>query len=177
MTPHFLRAILPVLMLAANVTFQLVSIYLFRNLTILKSVIMGFLTGFSLMGWIEIQISGQLGQDSGEFLGNFLINAIAYICLSYCYFGFIGLVESARRTTILREIDRAGGYLSETEILRIRSGKKMAEFRMNRLISKGQIRKEEDRLYIQGKPIVLRMAQLVTLMKVVVLGKKSEFEI
>ena len=95
--------------------------------------------------------------------------------LEYCYFNFINLGETARRIRILRELYDSKKGLSMAEILERYNAKNIVEKRLSRLINHGQIIDKNDKYYI-GNPIMLLIARIIVTMKLILLGKKSEFE-
>lgn len=97
------------------------------------------------------------------------------MALSYCYFVFINLGETARRIRILKEVLDAPEGLSLEEILRRYNANEIIERRLQRLLVNGQIIIRDDKYYI-GKPLMLWMAKIVVAFKFILLGKKSEFD-
>jgi hypothetical protein len=102
-------------------------------------------------------------------------NFLIYAALGYCYFHFINLGETARRIRILRELYEAPDGLPLEGILERYNAKHIVEMRLRRLIHNGQIVERDGRYYI-GSPVMLLIARSITLLKVVILKKKSEFD-
>ena len=94
--------------------------------------------------------------------------------MGYCYFNYINLGETARRIRILREIYDSKEGLSMEEILKRYNAKEIIERRIKRLLKNRQIIYKDGKYYI-GKPIMLVIAKIIVIMKVILLGKKSEF--
>jgi len=61
------------------------------------------------------------------------------------------------------------------EILSRYNAKSVVEMRIRRLINSGQITYNNGRYYI-GSPVLLLMAKIIITMKLIILGKKSEFD-
>lgn len=135
---------------------------------------MGFIFGFLNLLIFELYIY-LVVIPNRSFTVNLITEIIIYAALSYCYFVFINLGETARRIRILREVFDAPEGLSLEEILRRYNAKEIIERRLQRLLANGQIIIEEDKYYI-GKPLMLWMAKIVVAFKFILLGKKSEFD-
>ena len=163
---------MPVVALAVNILFQLILLHLNIVKSLLKSVVLSF--AFGMVFLLSAQVIFFWEVDN--FLSILLMSFFSYGFLGYCYFGFLGLIESARRTTILRAIDSTvAKSMTEDEIFKKRSAKSMLDLRISRLLVKKQLIKNRERLFI-GRPIVLYMSNLVILMKRIMLGKESEFD-
>ena len=105
-----------------------------------------------------------------------MVNGVTYAFLGYCYFSLIGLGETARRIRLLKDLYAVPNKgLSLSEILSGYSAKNMVDKRMDRLLNNGQVRLTEGRYYI-NKPIMLFFTKFSIFMKLLVLGKRSEFD-
>lgn len=165
---HFL---IPVLGLAVNVIVQLLSVRLISNLGILRSVFVGFAVGGLSLLSAEIYLSGG-GRDNLPYI---IANMISYGALGYCYFHFINLGITARRIRILRELYASEGGLTLNELLKQYNAGDMISKRLDRLLGSGQIVCRDDRYHI-GKPVMLLMSRAIVAMKLIILGKRSEFD-
>lgn len=155
-----LQALSPVLALAANCITQILICRISKSL--LKSVYVGFLAGLGVYT-LRNGLSAEM-----------LTGVITYGVLSYCYFHFINLGETARRIRILREINDAMPQgLSEKELLSKYNAKTILAVRFRRLINNSQVINRGDRYYL-GKPTVLYMAQILIFMKKLLLGRTGE---
>jgi len=103
------------------------------------------------------------------------VNIIIYSSLGYCYFHFINLGETARRIRILRELYESNGGLTLDKILKRYNAEAMVELRLQRLISSGQIILKDGRLHV-GKPVLSFISKIIILMKLILLGRKSELD-
>jgi len=157
------QALVPVIGLAVNVLIQLISLKSIPKISLLKTIVIGFFFGFASIlsiGWNNPYV--------------LIANSIAYIFLGYCYFSFLGLVDYARRTVMLRQLEKVETGLSLEEIsVRCGAGE-MASLRLKRLLTKGHITLQDNRYYMRKQTLVI-VAKVVTLMKLLVVGKKSEF--
>lgn len=138
---------------------------------LLKSLFSGFAVGLFALLFVQL-LTVFLNI---AFLPNLIVNIIIYSSLGYCYFHFINLGETARRIRILRELYDSNGGLSLEEILKRYNAKKMVELRLQRLLSNGQVILKDGMLY-NGKPIMLFISKTIILMKLIILGRKREFD-
>jgi hypothetical protein len=167
----------PIFGLVVNIIIQILSHRLILWLTLLRSVFFGFGVGFSLVITFEIQRYSQnyYGQI-GDFWGILIVNSVTYAFLGYCYFSLIGLGETARRIRLLKDLYAVPNEgLSLSEILSEYSAKNMVDKRLDRLLNNGQVRVAEGRYYI-NKPVMLFFTKFSIFMKLLVLGKRSEFD-
>lgn len=163
-----------VLALTINIVFQILTYRLILKIGLLRSIFLGFFAGLFTLLFIEsILIIDSNGKANVVYDG--LANVLSYGALGYCYFHFINLGETARRIRLLRELIDAGTGLSEREILQRYNSKVIVDKRLARLINSRQVIMQDGRYYL-GDRTVLRMATVITIMKLLVLGKKSEFE-
>ena len=166
----------PVLGLIVNVIFQILSFRLIASLTLLRSIFLGFGIGFCLVGTLEIQRYTQaFYPQTGDFLSILIVNEITYACLGYCYFSMIGLGETARRIRILKDLYANPKGLRLNEILVLYNAKDMVDMRIDRLINNGQAKLIKGNYFI-GKSLMLFLTKLSIFTKILVLGKRSEFD-
>lgn len=165
----------PIIGLFINVSFQCVSFRYISNLALLKSVFLGFTVGLLGIFMLEFYALFTLSISSKDSIYILIVNFITYSSLGYCYFHFINLGETAQRIRIIRELYDSKDGLSTKEILERYNAKDIVEIRIKRLVNNGQIIYKEDRYYI-GMPIMLLMAKIIVTMKIIVLGKRSEFD-
>lgn len=173
--PHsFLQVIIPIFGLVINVLMQIIS-FRFSGLGLLRSILFGFVIGLFAVFAIELYLFFKISIVMKIFLPVLTTNLIMYSSLGYCYFHFINLGETARRVRMLRELYNSREGLSSEEILERYNAKSIVEMRINRLLNNNQIICKNDRYYI-GNPTVLLMAKIILVMKIIILGKKSEFD-
>lgn len=141
----------------------------------MKSLFTGFLAGGLGAAAMDVVLWHSTGAPFVELLSMLLVNICIYTCLGYCYFHFINLGETARRIRIVREIHDALEGLTMEEILSRYNARTIVDKRLQRLLSKGQI-VEKDGRYFAGKPAMLVMSRIIIAMKLILLGKKSEFD-
>jgi hypothetical protein len=171
----YLHVLLPIIGLIINVFVQIFGVRYIPGLTLLKSVIAGFVVGsISVIGlacylWRYFPILPQI------LLGLMTTNFLIYSGLGYCYFHFINLGETARRIRILRELCETPEGLSQEEILERYNAKHIVDMRLRRLLDNGQIVERQGRYYI-GSPVMLFIAKSIIALKFVILGKRSEFD-
>lgn len=166
---------IPIIGLLINVLIQVGGVRYRSNFTLLKSIIAGFFAGFVSIMMLECFLFSSAPVSGKEVLSGAIAHLIIYSALGYCYFHFINLGETARRIRILREIYEAQDSLSLPEILQRYNAKHVVDLRMRRLLGNGQIVERQGRYYI-GSPVMLWIAKSITLLKLLVLGKRSEFD-
>lgn len=168
----YFNILIPVIGIFINIIAQ---IFLYKYLLgrrLLKSEYFGFLCGAVVLIVCEIAAANQsLAIDRVFLIG---VDLIIYICLSYCYFHFINMGETARRIRLLRELDQAPLGLTKEEMLGRYNAEEIIKIRMSRLINNGQIKLHQGRYHI-GSPVMLFVSRIIVLLKVVILGRDSEF--
>lgn len=175
MLHQYFYAFIPVFGLLVNVLFQVVSFRCFKSLTLLKSVIAGFVVGGICIVIIEKCTFFPLRKSPLDIVLTVVTDLAIYAALGYCYFHFVNLGETARRVRILRELIEAREGLAEDEILARYNAKQIVTMRIDRLLHNGQIVEQEGR-YIVGKPFMLLIARGMTWLKRFLLAKISEFD-
>ena len=176
MTHEWLVVFNPFFGLSLNMLFQILSHRFISRLSLLRSVFLGFGVGFGLVFIWEILRYRQNYYDQVEdFWAILAVNSITYAFLGYCYYSLVGLGETARRIRLLKDLYAAPEGLSQDAILARYSSKDMVDMRLDRLIHNGQIRVVDGRHFI-GKPLMWFLAKFVIFMKLLVLGKRSEFD-
>jgi hypothetical protein len=175
MSDYFMFMITPVIALLLNVTIQVVGFHFIGRLSLLRSIVIGFITGiiftlifsFYLFPSVRLWTSGQLWI--------LFTNLLIFIALGYGYFHFVNLGETARRIRLLREIYGEAGGITKEELVRRYNGKTMLELRLNRLLSKGQIVIRDNRYFIHSR-LMLFISRIIVNLKWIIIGKKSEFD-
>ncbi len=168
-----LEAVNPVIGLSLNVLVQILTCRYISKLGLLKAVFVGFLGGAVSVLLLQYYIAQPFSLN--VFLSGLLTNLIVYTLFGYCYFHFVNLGETARRIRIVRELYDNPAGLSLDEILKRYDSRNMVEMRINRLVNNGQVIFKGDRYFI-GNPFLLTSAKLIGFMKMLVIGKRSEFD-
>jgi len=167
MFDEYIIASSPIVGLFVNVLVQVLSFRFFRHLGLLKSIFLGFGTGFFVLLLLSLILSQQL-------VTSIFVQGLTYIALSYSYFNFINLGQTSRRIRILREFKSAPDGLSEEELLERYNSKEIIERRIERLLISKQIIIKNNNYYI-GNPVMLLAAKFLVVLKIILLGKRSEF--
>lgn len=170
MIGDYINVVNPIFAFSINVVTQILCVRFVMN-GLLKSLFSGFAVG--LLNLLFIQLFTAFLNVA--LLPNLIVNIIIYSSLGYCYFHFINLGETARRIRILRELYDSDGGLTLEEILKLYNAKKMVELRLQRLLGNGQVILKDGMLFI-GKPVLLLISKTILLMKLIILGQKSEFD-
>lgn len=161
----------PVIGIFTNITAQIFSYKYLLGKKLLKSEYFGFLCGLLVLIVCELTVACQAPATDRVFLIG--ANLIIYFCLSYCYFHFINMGETARRIRLLRELDQAPLGLTKEEILCRYNAEEIINRRMSRLMNNGQIKLCDGRYYI-GSPVMLLISRIIVLLKVLILGRDSQ---
>ena len=172
---HCRQVLIPIISLAANTVLQVLSFRVCRKIGLLRSVIIGFFVGCGSVLFLEWCIYPYNSGSLREFFFLFAANMVIYSALGYCYFHFINLGETARRIRILREIYDSGGRLAMADILQKYNAKEIILKRVGRLLNNRQIALENGRYHINSR-VVLAMAKSMVFLKLLTLGKRSEFD-
>jgi hypothetical protein len=167
----YMLLLIPLFAILINAIAQIVSYRIRRDKGLLISIFIGFASGMLMFLLSEAAICGHI--DKKYFDAKLLSNAMVYMLLSYCYFHFLNLGETARRIRILRELAEAPAGLTSGELLRRYNAQEILDRRISRLTKSGQIILRNKRYYIKGRAVLL-MAKLVGFMKIAMLAKESE---
>lgn len=165
----------PIAALALNVVCQVTICHLVPRAALLRSLVLGFGLGaaFLLLYHTAAWVLG--GQPLAQAVGLLLANLVIYGALGYCYFHFVNLGETARRIRLVRELHQAPAGLTYPEILRRYNAAQITDLRMQRLLKTRQVVLRQGRYFID-RPLFLVISRLMVALKVVVLGKRSEFD-
>jgi len=168
-------ALAPLIGLGVSVVIQILSCRYGSKTSLFKSIFLGFGVGMAFVLFMELYVFFMMPGLKNGFIYILATDLMAYSAFGYCYFHFINLGETARRIRIMRELYDSDGGLSMEEILAKYSAKDMVHMRISRLVSKKQILDKDGRYYI-GNSTLLLMSKAIVMMKLLVLGKKSEFD-
>lgn len=174
MPDSYLQISISIVGFVSDVFIQLFSFRFIKSLSLLKSEFLGFAFGFLCIFLIELYFFYTKIVAPYDFLPFLVANLIIYSALGHCYFTFINLGETARRIRILRELYDSGQGLSLDEILERYDAKEIIERRIARLLNNGQILFKDGKYYI-GNPLMLFIAKVIVVLKLLLLGKRSEF--
>ena len=150
----------------------LVQIMFFRahNSTgLLRSIKWGFLSGLLFLVVLYVVLWGFSAADIPSLLYHGMVGVISFGSLSYGYFHFINLGETARRIRILREFSEAGGRLTYAELLTRYNARTQIDIRLQRLLTTGQIVDKGGTLVI-GKGTVLRITKIMYCLRSLLFG-------
>lgn len=155
-----------------NVLIQVIVFRLLPKITLLKSILSGFVAGLSALLSVHVVLPAP---SQVEAFGLLATNLIIYSALGYCYFHFLNLGETARRIRILRELYMTKDGLTLDEILEKYNSRRMVEMRLGRLLNSGQVILADGRYYIKSS-FLLTAARVISFMKLLVLGKCIELD-
>lgn len=169
---RLLLSLAPVLGLSFNVCTH-VATYRYRfTKSMLKAVYAGFFMGLLALIILNVCILSGLQQSLIEDACQILLSVVTYGILSYGYFHFNNLGETARRIRIMREFIESDG-MSFEELLLKYNAKEMMRLRLGRLERAGQIIISEDGQVSLNANFVLGMARVIVLLKTILLRKNT----
>jgi len=132
---------------------------------LMRSIKTGFVFGLAAMAMLHERFPAP-----ADILA---ANTLIYAALSYCYFHFLNLGETARRIRLLRELAERPGGMTEAELLSSYGSRDIVEARLGRLLRNGQVSRGKDgRLRIAGNHLLVP-ARMLRKLKVIFLGRAS----
>ena len=171
---YYLQLLIPVISFMICVIFQIMYCR-YRGKRLFKSIVFGTFWGFIVYIISELLILIFLYNSILDSVFYLVLNGLIYLSLSYCYFHFLNLGETARRIRLVRELAESKDGLTLEELLAKYNADEMVKRRLGRLLDKKQILCKDDRYFINNK-LMLIISKIIILLKLIILGKKSEFE-
>ncbi|MFH0731393.1 MAG: hypothetical protein V2A72_00535 [Candidatus Omnitrophota bacterium] len=171
---NYLVTVIPVIALAVNSISQICAYRLVSKFGMLKSIFLGFGVGLACIFLFDFFFLFLNSIAWHKQAAATAVHVITYISLSYCYFNFINLGETARRIRILIELRASPEGLVLAQLLKRYNAQEIVERRLSRLLKNRQVIVKDNAFYI-GQPVLLWAAKVIVLLKIILLGKKSEF--
>ncbi len=165
----------PVLALAANVVAQVLLVRLRKGAHFLRSVVEGCLAGAGLLVVLEGTRLFFQGISLETLALTLLVNAPAYLALSYCYFNFVNLGQSSVRIRIYARIAEAPAGLLMEEIAREYNESALLQLRLHRLNESGDM-VEKNGVFHTNRRRLVWIAAVIFKIKQFLLGKTGEFK-
>ena len=162
--------------LTLNMVIQIITCRYISSLSLLRSAFISFSIG--LFAVVLTETSVFLNDSSlpfNEFASLLITNLAIYSIFGYWYLIFITMSHIALRTQMVIEIHNSKAGLSMEEILNRYNSKDILEKRISRLINNRQLI-YRDKKYFIGKSGILWYANLLKLMRFIILGEKGEFD-
>ena len=175
MVGNYLHVLIAVFAFILNVISQIIFSRYMKSFNILKTELFGFILGLFSLALAEKSFFSHSMSAKIDYLALCSVNFLIYASLSYCYFHFVNLGETARRVRILREIYESKEGLTFSQIVSRYSSKEILEKRLHRLIDNGQIINKDGKYFINS-PVMLLAVELTERLRIILLGKKSEFD-
>ena len=173
MYADILQTLSPVLCFALSVVVQLVSCRFFALVAALKSLLLGFVSGFAALIAFELYIRSNRAVSMSDFAAITAASALTYTALGYCYIGFVALSITSLRMRMLRELYKAEKGLSLEEILSRYNAKDMVDIRIKRLVDGGRIIYKDGRYFLGNARSLLIINKILVAMKLLLFGKKD----
>jgi len=174
LTDQIIELFIPLVSFFINIVIQLSINKFNKNCGLLKSELYGFVIGLLFQIFFEVYYN-YLSFIYRDTMLIVIANIIIYCCLGYCYFHFVNLAITARRIKILRLLYAHNKGLTYHDILNKYDAKEMIDNRIDRLIGSGQINIYDGR-FIIGNSTMLFISKIILLLKMLIIGKKSEFD-
>ena len=142
---NILHSFISIIGLVLMSSIQLLTIWYVKGITYYKSLKTGFFCGFAFVLFFEFYLFILKYYPLSDSIALSLVNIISYLFLSFCYLCFIQLGVSALRIRLLQELYNSPNGLTMDEILERYNSKHITDYRVKRLINKGQIIIKRDR--------------------------------
>lgn len=168
----YFEFLIPILSICFNIIFQILFCKFLIKRGLLKTVYLGFICGLTV--FVICEFFAYLSY-AADWIPLFLVNLVIYGCLGFVFFTFINMGETARRIRLLRELYEAPDGLTQEQIINRYNSKEIIDIRLKRLLTNGQVALRDDSYFI-GNPMMLFFSGLIVFMKLLIVGKKSEFD-
>jgi hypothetical protein len=160
--------------LSTAVILQVLIMRFANRADLLKSFFIGFAAGYLCFLLFGIFIYFRFHESTIDLVFTLIAGSISYASLAFCYLAFLGIGETSIRRRLLDEIQGAASGLSEVDVIRLYNVRHMVDVRLERLVQKGQVIQKGGRYQISSR-LLISLGQVVTICKLIVLRKKSEF--
>ncbi len=117
--------------------------------------------------------AASIGPSDGvaDFAGYVLLNLLTYGALGYGYFTVVNLTATSLRMNLMRAIAARGDEgATVDDLLTVYQADMVLETRTARLLNWRQLHARDERLYVQGTPLFLRLHRLIILLRRAVYG-------
>lgn len=172
---HYGSLLSPVMALGVNVIAQVMLARARKGAQFLRSIIEGCLSGAVALLVLEIILLAWRGVSADTVVFSLLVNAPTYAALSFCYFALANLGQTAIRVRIYAELLASPGGMSTQEIERRYDPETFVAVRLRRLIEGGDLIEKNGGYFLARKRLVFA-ANLMVAAKLILLGKRSEFD-
>ena len=150
-----------------NVVTQIITVRYLRK-GLLASVCVGFV--FGLAGCVVSCVYlALLAEKLLDVAGFSLISVLTYLVISYCYFHFINLGETARRIRLLREISTFETSPTVAQLVKRYGASEIYQRRLERLVGSRQIKLANGR-YVIGQSSMSLISRVMSGLRLLVFG-------
>lgn len=167
------QILVPFIMFGVSMVIQVLGCRYLTQLSLIKSVFLGYGIGLICLLSGELLFLLKEVYELPEFLAVVATNFVIYSVFGYWYFIFITLLETAIRSRLLIELDKAKEGLSEGAILDKYNAHEVIEIRITRLIRNKQII-NSGRKYYPGKSSLLLFGKFMEILHRIVPGEKRD---
>jgi hypothetical protein len=164
---QFLAPIIALLATSVNCFAQVITIR-YCGAGLLKSVYLGFVIGLFFNSLLIVIVFTSF-ESTWDSVAYSIISLLTYSALSYCYFHFINLGETARRIRLIREIGSFEHAPTRVEILERYGPAHIYQKRLDRLVASKQIKLVAGR-YVINRPSMYVITFVMEALKHLVFG-------
>jgi hypothetical protein len=165
----------PIVALAVNVSVQLAMVRARRGSQFFRSIIQGFLGGGVALVIIEALLLAWRGVSGEALAFSLLVTVPTYAAMAYCYMGLATMGQTSIRIRLYSELLAARGGMRVQDFERIHDEETFLATRLRRLTESGDLVEKEGRLFLRRRRL-LYIANILVAGKLILLGRKSEFE-
>jgi hypothetical protein len=172
---HYCSLFSPVMALGVNVIAQVMFARARRGAQFLRCIIEGCVSGAVTLAVFEALLLTWRGTAADAVAFSLLVNVPTYAGLSFCYFAVANLGQTSIRVRLYAELLASPGGISVQEIERRYDPEAFMAVRLQRLIEGGDI-VVKDGSYLLARKRLVYFANFMVAAKLVLLGRKSEFD-
>jgi hypothetical protein len=165
----------PAAALGVNAVVQVTMVRVRKGYQFFRCNIDGFFAGALAVVLIETLLLRSSAAPPDAPVISWLVNLPAYAALSYCYFaGFTNLGQTSIRIRLYAEIAETPDGMPVERIKEIYDEKALGDLRLRRLLDTGDVVERGGRFFT-GRRRLATAAQILTLVRRLILGRASEF--
>lgn len=163
----------PFAALAVNVVTQILLLRQSAGARYMRSMLIGFFFGAFSLCLVDVLFFSH-PTHLPDCVAELAVRVLSYIGLSYCYFHFVNLGQTSIRVRIYSELVDNPIGLKIDALKKDYNETKLAEARLQRLTSSGDVVESEGRYFVGRYRLVL-VSRILLFAKQLILGTRSEF--
>lgn len=169
-TLMYLVALMPFFGLASNVLVHLIGSQINAEKKYVFPQVLGIVAGLVFCVAMTLGANLRMHNNVIESLASVIVNLIAYLSFSFCYFTFVNLGEASLRFRLFVELDEHPEGLTIEQINSNYGDEAVLEARLARYLRSGHIEIHGGRFYLMGKSLFI-IAKTVRWIRGLVLGR------